>query len=410
MIKIIRGGYLIDGTGLKPQDDAVVVIENGKIKAAGSAKDVTLPKEHAHVLEINASDKTIMPGLVDGHVHLALGSLNDPIWNEIKKVPELIFSYAAGNAQKALAKGITTMQDCGGIDLTTLWLREAIRKKFLVGPKLVVAGAPITTTSGHLYFVGIRADNADELRKSIRWLVENGVDFIKIMATGGSMTPISNRRRAQYSISELTIAVEEAHRLKKRVVAHLNGTEGIKNAVKAGVDVLVHCNWLGEDEGIEYDESIARLAASKGLYLDVGPIAGVTKPQVNYARKGSELKESSRWDLALLMKSQGVKVYLSSDGIGNDASRFVTDLKSFVESGNIEPLEAITMATKIPAEAMGLANKIGTIEPGKDADIIIVDGNPVEDIAALERVDMVLLNGEIVAVKGRIHVNAPMRK
>jgi len=212
------------------------------------------------------------------------------------------------------------------------------------------------------------------------------------MATGGAMTPISNRRRAQYDEAELTAAVEDAHRLNRRVVVHVNGTEGIRNAVKAGVDVLAHCNWMGkEEDSIEYDGSVAQSAAEKGIYADLGPIAGFTE-------------EDSRWNLGCKMKNLGVNVYLSSDGIGRQAARLPADVKSLVENTDINPLEAIKMATKIPAEAMGLGDKLGTIEPGKAADLLIVDGNPADDIAALQRVDTVILNGEVVALKGNLRV------
>jgi imidazolonepropionase-like amidohydrolase len=389
MTKIIRAGCLIDGTGQRPLHDAVVVIEDGKIKEVGSAENVSFPEKY---IEIDASDRTVMPGLIDDHVHLALGASDDPVWNKVKGDLGALCFYAAGNAQKALVSGITTLGDCGSVGSVTIRLREAIKAKILAGPRLVVSGTPITTTSGHLYWIGVHADNADELRKSVRQLVEKGVDFIKIMATGGAMTPISNRRRAQYSEAELTAAVEDAHRLKRRVVVHVNGTEGIRNAVKAGVDVLAHCNWMGKKEdSIEYDESVAKSAAEKGIYADLGPIGGFTE-------------QDSRWSLGCKMKNLGVDVYLSSDGIGRQAARFPADVKSLVENTNITPLEAIKMATKIPAEALGLGSRLGTIEPGKDADLLIVDGNPLDDIAALERVDTVLLNGEAVALNGNLCV------
>jgi len=389
MTKIIRAGCLIDGTGQRPLHDAVVVIRDGKIEQVGPAKKVSFPEK---CKEIDASDRTVMPGLIDDHVHLALGASDDPVWNKVKEDLESMCFYAAGNAQKALVSGITTLGDCGSVGSVTIRLREAIKARILAGPRLVVSGTPITTTSGHLYWIGVHADNADELRKSVRGLVEKGVDFIKIMATGGAMTPISNRRRAQYSEAELRAAVEDAHRLNRRVVVHVNGTEGIRNAVRAGVDVLVHCNWMGkEEDSIEYDESVAKLAAEKGIYADLGPIAGFTK-------------QDSRWNLGCKMKNLGVNVHLSSDGIGRQADRFPADLRSLVENTNINPLEAIKMATKIPAEAMGLSDKLGTIEPGKAADLLIIDGNPADDIAPLQRVDTVILNGEVVALKGNLRV------
>ena len=394
-LKVIRAETLITGRGDPPIHEAVIVIENGRIRAVGPASEISITKK---AIEFDAAGKTVLPGLIDAHVHLALGSSEDSSWEKMKDDPESLCFYAAGNAQRALVKGVTTLGDCGGVGLICIKLREAIKAGVLTGPRLRVSGTPITTTAGHLYFIGMHADNADELRKSIRWLVEKGADFIKIMATGGYMTPISNRRRAQYSESELRIAVKDAHRLERRVVVHVNGTEGIRNAVRAGVDVLVHCNWLGmkNNETIEYDESIARLAAKKGIYADLGPIGGFTR-------------EDSRWNLGCRMRENGVKVYLSSDGIGRQACRFPSDLRSLIENTDIDPLDAITMSTRIPAEAMGLHRDLGTIEPEKIADLIIVDGNPVEDPSSFERVHMVFLRGEPVVFKGRLCVKTDLK-
>ena len=386
-VKVIRAGTIITGKGDPPIQDAAIVVEDDRIKSVGPVDRLSASEK---IVEFDATDKTVLPGLIDAHVHLTLGFLDDCSWQKLKDDPESLCLYAAGNAQKALVKGVTTLFDCGGVDLITLKLREAIKTGIIAGPRLRVSGAPITTTSGHLYFVGLRADNADEIRKSVRWLVENGVDFIKIMATGGYMTPISNRRRAQYDEYELKIVVEEAHRLRRRVIVHVNGTEGIRNSVKAGVDVLVHCNWFGIEDGtIEFDESIARLAAEKKIYADLGPISEF-------------MKDDTRWNLGCRMRRLGVNIYLSSDGIGKEACRFPRDLRLFMENFDVDPIEVIKMSTLVPAKAMGIDKDLGSIEPNKIADLIVLGGNPLEDPRALERIRTVFLAGEIVAFEGKL--------
>jgi imidazolonepropionase-like amidohydrolase len=391
---IIRGDLLIDGNG-EVTENPTILVKDGIIEQVITGKEsITGFKDE---FEIVASGKTIMPGLIDAHVHLAFGKPDEPYWNMVKDNRELLILLAAKNAQKGLLKGVTTMGDCGGVRRVTLNLRKAIDSGVLSGPRLIVSGTPITTSAGHLHNIGIKADNKTELRKAIRMLVEERVDFIKIMATGGYMTPISNRRRAQYSEDELTEAVKDAHRLKKRVVVHVNGAEGVINSVNAGVDVLVHCNWLGEEEDtIEFDESIAKLAAKKGIYVDIGPIEG-------FGIQGST-EQNSRWEIGCKMKELGSKVYLSSDGIGVEADKFPSDLIKLVKNTNLPPLEAIKMSTKIPAEALGINNYVGTLEPGKKADIIIIDGNPAENIDEIKKVDTVIKNGEIVASETKLSI------
>jgi imidazolonepropionase-like amidohydrolase len=391
---IVKGDLLIDGNG-QVMEKPIILIKDGIIEDISSEKKSNLSKKE---FEVVASGKTIMPGLIDAHVHLAFGKPDESCWNMVKDNRELLTLLAARNAQKGLVKGITTLGDCGGVRKVTLNLKRAVDSGILTGPRLIVSGTPITTSAGHLHNIGIKADNATELRKSIRMLVEEGVDFIKIMATGGYMTPISNRRRAQYSEDELSEAVKDAHRLKKRVVVHVNGAEGIRNAVNAGVDVLVHCNWLGEEEEtIEFDESIAKLAVKKGMYVDIGPIEG-------FGIQGS-VDQNSRWEIGCKMKELGSKVYLSSDGIGVEADKFPSDLIKLVKNTNLTPLEAITMATKIPAEALGINKFVGTLEPGKRADIIIIDGNPAENIDELKKVDTVLKNGKIVVSETKLSIS-----
>ena len=174
--------------------------------------------------------------------------------------------YTLQAAREAMAAGITTLGDTGSVGDSLLYVRDAINEGTAVGPRILAAGPAITTTAGHGHYLGIEelADNADEIKVAIRKLVYRGVDFIKIMATGGASDPPTNRYRAQYSEEEMRVAVEDAHRLRKRVVAHVNPTEGIINSVRAGVDALAHCNWLGSEEGtVEYVPEVAQEAGEK---------------------------------------------------------------------------------------------------------------------------------------------------
>ncbi|MGQ9630642.1 MAG: amidohydrolase family protein [bacterium] len=398
--KLIRGRRLIDGTGREPLDDPVIVVSDGIIKSIGRGAEGG--PEAGEFEEIDAPDKTIMPGLIDGHLHLAWGSPDDPVWADAEGDPAMTLLWAVRGAQWLLLDGVTTARDCGGPAEVIFALKDGIESGLIPGPRLLVSGPCLTTTAGHCHFFGGIADTAEELRKAVRSIIARGADFIKIMATGGSTTPTSNRRRAQYTAHELSVAVKDAHRLNRRVVAHCNATEGIRNSVEAGVDTIAHCNWLGKEEGtIEYDGDVVKAMAERGIFVDLN-IEAVFTPLS--ARDGSaqEWGERTRWDLIREMIRAGVRVFLSSDAVGISRGRFPSLLVRMVREGRATPQEVLSMATRIPAEAMGLGKSVGTVEVGKVADLIFLDGDPLEDICALLRVDTVIRGGRTAVSQGKL--------
>ncbi len=401
MKRIFTGELLIDGTGADPIPEPVIIVEDGRISAIGSKEEIPLPQEEMGSVE--ALGGTILPGLIDGHVHIASGGADDPEWDKIKDSNERLILWCVRNAQLALAAGITTLRDCGARHGITIPLRDGIEAGYSSGPRLWVCGPYLTTTCGHGHHrAGWEVDSAHELRKAVRTWIKEGADFIKIMATGGSMTPISNRRRAQFSVEELRLAVEDAHRLQRRVAVHVNATEGIRNSVEAGVDTLEHCNWLGEEEGtIEYDEKVALKMAEKGQYVGLNMEAAFT-PLV--ARDGSyqDWGEQTRWDLMRRMQRLGVKVFLTTDFFGRRVSELPILLERMVKEGKASAMEVIEMSTRTPAEALGLEKDIGTLQVGKLADMIFLEGNPLEDIGALSRVAGVVKGGEVVVLEGEL--------
>jgi imidazolonepropionase-like amidohydrolase len=399
MKKIIKTKILIDGTGSKPIENAAIIIDKGIIENVTFERSLS-GYEEAEM--IDASDKTALPGLIDGHVHVAWGTEEKPGWNQVFGNEQKLLMWAVRGVNRLLTDGITTARDCGGPGQVPFLIRNGIDAGLIPGPKLLVAGPVLTTTAGHCHFFGIESNTADELRAGVRQMVQQGVDFIKIMATGGTLTPMSNRRRAQYSVDELTAAVEDAHRLNKRVVTHGNATEGIRNAVRAGVDSIAHCNWLGVEDGtLEYDEEVVKEMADKGIYIDLN-IAPAITPIVDIDGFAQDWGDKTRWDLMRDMQAAGIRIYLTTDAIGPMPGEFTDLLVKMVSGGYAAAAEIIPMITRIPARAMGIGDEAGTLEPGKIADLILLDGNPLEDITALKRIDSVFRSGQLCVSKGNL--------
>ncbi len=432
MLTVVKAASLIDGTGRRCLRDPVITIEDGRIRTVSSGKDASPPKaDRVDVLDF--SGKTILPGLIDGHAHL----LFDP---EVKgrdearrKVVEeseaRLALRALQNAQTALTAGVTTLVDCGGRGFVTLEVRDAIATGLVLGPRLHVCGPPITTTNGHLHYVGYHADSSEEMRKAVRVLIREGVDLIKIMATGGNMTQGTNPSTAQYTVEELKAAVHEAHRVGRRVVAHAHGAPGVRNAIQAGVDIIAHCKWQVELWGREYEPRLRQELGQGASYwkppgrdldpvlvekmVEQGTVVDLTFSSVRRAlipkqqmaaqeRAASVARLRELHEHYRVMKEAGVQITVSSDaGAGGTTfGHFALGPLGVVEAGVMTPTEAIVAVTGLVAKAIGLEDEVGTVEPGKSADLIVVDGNPLKDLRALGRIECVILRGRPVVRNG----------
>lgn len=415
MRTIVRAGLLIVGNGSLPVRDQVLVIEHGRVQAIESLREGYASKETSARV-IDAAEKTVMPGLIDSHVHLALmypGPQETPVQAAQKETSQTLLLTAARNAQLALAAGITTVRDCGIDNKVILPLRDAIRRGVFLGPDIIASGSPITTTRGHCWPFSIEADNAQELRKAVRKQVKAGVDFIKVMVTGGRDTPGTDPHVSQYSTEELRVVVEEARRHGKKVAAHAIGTPGIRNAVEAGVDMIEHCVWLGEKEGtFEYDNRVVSMMVEKGTYVN-----HATAPRrFFFDKREKELDESEmefmrcirfRQEALKKLRDVGVKILFSTDAIFGrwpTFEEFARAAELMVTMVGLSPLEVITIATGVAAEAIGLGEDRGTIEVGKLADLIILPSDPTQDIRVLRHVDTVIKRGRILAQCGKVVV------
>jgi imidazolonepropionase-like amidohydrolase len=405
---IYSAGLLIDGMGQAPLKDAYVLVEDGRILEVGAGRppetwtrssDPSTPVEHMAMPEA-----TIIPGLIDAHLHLAL-ALSRPDWAQIDAEPGRMALLAAQGAQETLRSGVTTIADCGARYGVTIQLRDAIASGQMLGSRLWACGTWLTVTNGHGYFwTHWGMDNADELRKGLRQMVWDGADFIKIMASGGSTQGSkTNRRRAQYSVAELRAAVEDAHRLNKRVHCHVNATEAMRNCIEAGVDVVEHCNWLGAEEGtVEYDEGVSRLGAQNGTIAGInggdGPFNLLTLRD-GFAQDWGQM---TRWDLFRRMQDVGMRVYINTDAIGQELNGLPRLMQRMVDENKASAMETLQLSTLVPAQALGLEGWLGSLEKGKLADMVFLPKNPLVDMSAVTRPLMVIKEGQVVVREGQL--------
>ena len=268
-------------------------------------------------------------------------------------------------------------------------LREAFEAELVPGPSLLVSGAPITTTGGHCWFMGGEADGEVELRKAVRQRVKDGCDWIKVMATGGNMTRGTNTLAAQYAVDELRAVIEEAHRLRRRVAAHCHGTAGIRVAVEAGVDTLEHCSFTGA-KGVDFDNDLVREIAAKGLVIS-------PTISVGYRSWADDGLKRQRAELTHSFFEAGCKVAMSTDcGIPRvPHAALGVGIEILQELGQLSPVAALRLATSTSADLLGLPDR-GVLQPGKRADLLVVQGDPTRDLGALQQVRYVVKAGRLV--------------
>ncbi|KAA0241140.1 amidohydrolase family protein [bacterium] len=376
----LRGGMVWDGRA-DALREASVVVDEGKIAAIGTGA--------ASGTALDISGCTALPGLIEGHAHLCFNAASN--WRAVfdSDTPGRMLLRMVAHGRTMLEAGITTVRDLGAPTGLAIEIREAFASGLAPGPDLLVSGAPITTTGGHCWFMGGEADGELELRKAVRGLVKAGVDWIKVMATGGSMTRGTNTLAAQYSTGELRAIVEEAHRLGRRVAAHCHGTAGIRAAVEAGVDSLEHCSFAGPD-GVDRDDAlIDRIAASNTIVSQT--------ISVGYRRWLDDGQRRQRSELLQRILKTGCRMIASTDcGIPNVGhAELAGGLEVFSELGGLSPVQVLRLATSASGELLGMADR-GALEPGRRADVLVVSGDPTANLGALTRVRYVIKGGQVV--------------
>jgi imidazolonepropionase-like amidohydrolase len=403
-VTIIRAGKLIDVDAGRVLTNQSILIRNGKIEAVGD--NLSIPAG-ANVIDL--SKMTVLPGLIDCHTHLADGSQEgnmDPVY-QLKRTAAEIVLESVPNARVFLESGFTTVRDVGVYRaLNDMALRDAINAGYITGPRMFVAGAYITISGGAGAVTGFapdvklpwdlhygEANSPWEVRQRVRQLASNGADHIKVLSTGAVLTHGSNPNSVEFTPEELEAAVDEAKHFGLRVEAHAHAAEGIKNAIRAGVASIEHATLI-DDEGIA-------LAKQRGTYLDMDIydeecIQEQGKKGMRPAdllEHDRNLGEIQRYNFTKALRA-GVKLSFGTDTGVCPYEASVKQFAFMVKYG-MTPMQAIQAATSNAADLLGKSSLLGSLKPGKYADIIAVTGDPLSDVRLLEHVSFVMKEGKI---------------
>jgi len=381
-MQTIRAGRIFDGE--RVIEETVVRVESGLIAGFGGGEP-----------DLDLGDEvTLLPGLIDSHIHLVFDAKPDLVPRLIASDDATLLEGARTAALLALSAGITTVRDLGDRAYVTLALREEFEAKPGSGPEILSAGPPITTPRGHCWYLGGETTGADGVRAAVRERAERGVHVIKVMASGGEITPGTFPHIAQFSLDELRAAVEEAHRFGLPVTAHAHGASGIANAVAAGVDSIEHCSFLTEDSSeLDRDVLSALLAADVTVSATIGRVPGISPPPRIAALLGKLVATFQA------IRASGARIVASSDaGIGPAKPHNVLPYapQQLVEELGFPPAEALNAVTAAAADHCRVGDRKGRIATGYDADLLAVYGDPTTDIAALLDVAAVFRAGHRV--------------
>jgi imidazolonepropionase-like amidohydrolase len=402
-VTVVKAGKLIDPDAGTVLNDQVILIRDNKVEAVG--KGLAIPTG-AKVIDL--SRMTVLPGLIDCHTHVADGaSDNGEPLSQLKKTASQAVLESIPNARTMLESGFTTVRDVGVYRaLNDIALRDAIAKGYVEGPRMFVAGAYVTITGGAGAMTGFapdiqlpwdfhygEANSPWEVRQVIRKLAHDGVDHIKVLSSGAVLTHGSNPKSQEFTPEELQAAVDEASHFGLRVESHAHSAEGIKNAIRAGVASVEHATMI-DDEGIA-------LAKAKGTYLDMdiydeeciqeaGRKGNIPK---DFLLHDAELGQIQRDNFRKAVKA-GVKMSFGTDAGVCPYDRSVRQFALMVKYG-MTPMQAIQAATTSAVDLLGRSDVMGSIKPGRYADVIAVSGDPLQDISVLEHVQFVMKDGKV---------------
>ncbi len=399
-VVVVKAGHLLDVRSGEYRQDQVILIEGDRVKTVGAASDVTIPSG-AKVVDL--SNRIVLPGLIDCHTHLTFSPFTGAYHALSISVPREAL-LGARNARVTLEAGFTTVRNVGADGFADVALRDAINTGDVPGPRMLVSGPPLSITGGHAdenllapefhYSADGVADGIPAVIAKVREDIKYGADVIKFMATGGVLSEGDNPALAQYSPEEMRAIVTTAHGLGRKVAAHAHGAVGIHDAVVAGVDSIEHGSFINEED--------IQLMKQRGTYLvptlylmdwfmENYQKMGLTE---NMIAKARVVMPAARENVSHAMH-EGVKIAFGTDAAVYPHGLNAHEFPVMVKLG-MTPLAAIQASTVNAADLIGWTDRVGAIEPGKFADLIAVEGDPLQDVSVLEHVEFVMKGGEVI--------------
>jgi len=380
---ILRDVKIIDGCG-DAQARGFVVIEKNQILEVGKGPGPS--KKNGHEA-IDLDGRCVLPGMIDCHVHLCIDGSADPMQSIQKDSATMITLKAARNAHLSLLAGVTTVRDLGSMNGISGSLRDAINLGVVTGPRVVTTNQAVCITGGQGWQFSRQADGADDVRRAVREQIRAGADAIKMMATGGVITQGVEPGSPQFTLEELKAGAEEAHKAGRKIAAHAQGNEGIKNSLRAGFDTIEHGIFLDDEAIALFLEKKATLVPTLSAPFNImekGEKSGIPSFIIEKTRKVKDAHVES------IKKAHKAGITIASGADSgtpfNLHGENLKELELLVGIG-LSSMEAIVSATRVAAETLGLGSRLGTLQPGKLADLIVIEGDPLKDIAVLQRKD-----------------------